>query len=630
MNIAKLEGGLLVWDSESDPPEGKFTTILWRSYSGSSSISSVISLPSIVDLKRIELRDKYLAWIYQLGELKHQGKRVIDHLLLRPNLSYWWMSSLPQKFNIADYSQINDSIKALAFEEIINEIEPKFIVLKSSNVNLINCLESLCCENSLKFDLINKKQSVKYKFRNRVNILFPYVLKAFLYYLWFLVVTMPVWSIRRIIPEGLGEIVFFDFLVHLDRAGLQKKVFASNYWTDLVEKLIEWDIRSNWVHGFFKHKEINTTSKAEKKIKQFNRVWGNQQFHMLLEATLQVKLIYQALHDYIFLFKHMALCKVIKACKPANSKLDLWPLHESYFRDSLYGKESMRNCLRISMIEGIFNVLPKQKMGFYIAENQPWELALISAWRRAGHGFLVGVPHTIIRFWDLRYHFSGNVYKDKKKSAFPMPDILAVNGEISRFNILLSGYDDCKVKDVEALRFIHFKKNRLIKPTPKTSDTLKVLIFGDFTKKTTQKLIDCIETCAENCTKKLLITYKPHPAYQFEPLSTRLLINVVYEGGIKELIDQCDVVFSSTITSASIDAYCADKKVIQMLDGSTFNMSPLIDEIGARFVKNGAELSAALSSIDLSESNSKQNFFNVDEDLRLWKKLIETKLLSQN
>ena len=627
MNIEKLEGGLLVWDSESDPPEGKFTTILWRSYSGSSSISSVISLPSIVDLKRVELRDKYLAWIYQLGELKHQGKRVIDHLLLRPNLSYWWMSSLPQKFNIADHSHINDSIKALAFEEIISEIEPKFVVLRTGNVNLANCLECLCREHSLKFHLFKNEEAVLQKIQKIGNFLLPNALKALTYYLWFLLITVPVWAKRRALPTDLGRIVFFDFLVHLDREGLENGYFISNYWTNLVEKLIKWDISSTWVHGFFRHREINTPSRAEKKVRQFNKAWGNRQFHILLEAAIELKLMFRALCDYTFLLKSMTLCKTIKVSKPINSKLDLWPLHEECFRDSLYGKESMRNCLRISMIEGIFNILPKQSMGLYIAENQPWEIALISAWKRTGHGLLVGVPHTIIRFWDLRYHFVREVYKDKKKSAFPLPDILAVNGEISRSNILLSGYDGEKIVDVEALRFIHLKNNALAK-TKKNypSESIKILIFGDFTKKTTKKLIDCIESCLETCTKKLIVTYKPHPAYQFEPTASKHSINITHKEGIKELIDECDVVFSSTITSAAIDAYCAEKKVIQMLDGSTFNMSPLIDEIGAVFIKNGTELSAVLSDIDLSESNSKPCFFNLDHDLKRWRHLIESGL----
>ena len=59
-------------------------------------------------------------------------------------------------------------------------------------------------------------------------------------------------------------------------------------------------------------------------------------------------------------------------------------------------------------------------------ENQNWERIFLFFWRKNGHGKNIGVKHTTIRYWDLRYF-------DISKNKFfnlPQPDLVAVNGKI--------------------------------------------------------------------------------------------------------------------------------------------------------------------------------------------------------
>src|SRR5687768_15492607 len=106
---------LLVWDSEERPPEGQWTTVLWIGFEMAD--SRAISLARMVDARAEEFRGRYLAWVYELGETVIDGARVVDQLEIRPDFSYWWMTSIAQRFNASDKSRVNDAIKAMALEE---------------------------------------------------------------------------------------------------------------------------------------------------------------------------------------------------------------------------------------------------------------------------------------------------------------------------------------------------------------------------------------------------------------------------------------------------------------------------------------------------------------------------------
>ncbi|MBU0545449.1 MAG: carbohydrate biosynthesis protein, partial [Proteobacteria bacterium] len=87
----------------------------------------------------------------------------------------------------------------------------------------------------------------------------------------------------------------------------------------------------------------------------------------------------------------------------------------------------------------------------------------------------------------------------------------------------------------------------------------------------------------------------------------------------------CDVVFTSNITSAAVDACCAGIPVVQMLDGYTFNMSPLRGLKGVMYVANPIELAKALLNARYRESLVVEPYFYLDGDLPRWMQLLELK-----
>lgn len=84
----------------------------------------------------------------------------------------------------------------------------------------------------------------------------------------------------------------------------------------------------------------------------------------------------------------------------------------------------------------------------------------------------------------------------------------------------------------------------------------------------------------------------------------------VFQEPIVNLLQDADIVYTSNITSAAVDAYCFGIPVISVLDGSSLNMSPLLGMDHVTFVSTPQELSGALQK-DFSISVKERKAFFV-------------------
>lgn len=615
---------LLVWDAEGAPPSGDWTIVLWRQYADSEN-SALISIARLVEQESDELRARYLAWIYDLGEAEIKGKRVLDHLALRPGFSYWWMGSLTQKFNVSGGSLIDDAIKALAFEKLVVARQAATVILISSNRHLAECLQKMCRVKNLACEWRPVKRQVSsLKIRSSYNSL-PCSWQAFIYLAWYVIKAIPLCVHKKsAIPEHAGEVMFIDVLVHLDKRAMTKGCFISNYWTALIEKLSEWQIKSNWLHLYYRHPKVPSSIKAQHLIGRFNKSSEASQFHVLVERSLNFRVLGRAVRDYFRIRRSAAFLGDIDEIRPEGSDLNLWPMHAAEWRDSLCGREAMRNCLRLSLFEEALNCFPAQRIGVYIAENQPWEMALVSAWKAAGHGFLVGAPHTTIRFWDLRYHYDARSYANGKENGLPLPDILAVNGPAARENVLASGYPRERIAEVEALRYLHLLGGRPDNEAERsTRGKMRILICGDFLAETNRRILAWLDIAARSLPDDTVYVFKPHPAFPLNPADYPVLKLKMTQEPLAGLLSDCDVVFTSNITSAAVDAYCSGVPVIQMLDGKTFNVSPLRGLKDVVYVTNPLELAEALSKARDRNCKVAVSYFCLDKALPRWRKLLD-------
>jgi surface carbohydrate biosynthesis protein (TIGR04326 family) len=310
--------------------------------------------------------------------------------------------------------------------------------------------------------------------------------------------------------------------------------------------------------------------------------------------------------------------------QPEGSVVDFWPLFAREWIDSLRGVGAIVSCLQVGCLERAVGRLPPQRLGIYIQENQPWEMALIHAWKVAGHGTLVGVPHTTVRYWDLRYFHDPRSYNRTGRNELPLPDRVAVNGPVAKRAYLDAGYPPDRLVEVEALRYLHLGRRLPERDAaPPENRQLNVLVCGDFLAATNRKMLAWLVEAVRLLPNRMVCRVKPHPAYPMDPDDLALSAVEVVEGPLSQLLIDTDVVFASNITSAAVDAYCQGLSVIQMLDGSTFNVSPLRGLAEVSYVSDARELAEALMNPQRPRRSTPVAYFYLEQSLPRWRELLQ-------
>jgi len=612
----------LIWDNEGDAPDGNWTKILWRDFN-SEAEKSTISVPRLVEEDATPLRERYLAWIYELGEQQIDGKSVREHLQLRPGFSYWWMTLLAEKSSFKT-PRIFDVIRLLALEEILQKKNPQNIILVSGDKIIADTIRSWCIVTQTEFEWrpisINKRSWIK-----RFIPVFPYTLLAFYYLSRYLWKHWPAGKTNQEKAPGTATTSFIDCLIYLKKTAFTKQEFESNYWGDLTQLFKKAKVETNWIHYFTPYDNISTSQEAANLVDGFSRNSSGLQWHTIIDEQLNLRTVLKILRDHLHLVRLSIRLKPIKEFfKPENSQFDFWALYKNDWLQSIRGSTAVLNMIFLNLFEETFRKMPKQEKGVYIQENQSWEIAFVQAWRSAGHGHLIGVPHTTVRYWDIRYFFDPRVYKDNKKNGFPRADQLAINGPAALKMYREGYYPENELVEVEALRYLYLAQgtdDTLQKNKP-SALPLKILVCGDVMWHLTNQMLKWLEQACFHLQPDTTITVKPHP---FCPINSRDypgLKFTVTDAPLVELFTDCNTVFVSNSTSAAVDAYCYKLPVIQVLNGDTFNVSALRGMKGVCYVTNPKELVEALGSLKTSWAAATDNYFCLDTNMPRWQNLL--------
>ena len=143
---------------------------------------------------------------------------------------------------------------------------------------------------------------------------------------------------------------------------------------------------------------------------------------MILDQFLTLKIFSTTLGKWLLSVQFYYLYKkqFSNFWKDNNSEW-LWPIFESDWKNSWVGHVAMQNLIWIFLFDKALSQLPYQRKCLYLQENQNWERIFIYTWKKSGHGQIVGVPHSTISFWDLRYFDS---ITKKYISVYPNPILL--------------------------------------------------------------------------------------------------------------------------------------------------------------------------------------------------------------
>ena len=425
--------------------------------------------------------------------------------------------------------------------------------------------------------------------------------------------------------KSKGDITFFSYLSNLENDVGQKGGFSSNFWGRLPDELSKNHCKTNWLHIFVSDSSHPTAKHGKIKIERFNQMGRGSQVHTALEAFLSWSIAYNTLKDWF------SILKFVKVLEPTISSVDsegvhLWPLYKEEWRSSLRGAPAIMTILNLNLFEAAVGVLPRQRIGVYLYEQQAWEIALIHSWKTEGHGVLVGAQHSTMLDWDMRYFHDPRNYERSNHNDLPMPHMVATNGQAIMEKSLKAGYPKDNLIGVEALRYLYLDILTKGKTTCEftTTGVPRLLVLGDYLESNTKNQMDLLVRTLVSFPLDIVITVKPHPASMIDASDYPEIDIKVTMAPLGDLLEDCDLAYSSSVTSAAVDAYCFDVPVITALDSNALNLSPLRNCDGVYFVSTSEELSEALCSITSRNFGSyeKKDFFTLDSELPRWKKLL--------
>ncbi len=626
--IIKCENSntLLIWDVEGIPDVNYEKIALWRSADCFS--SNMVSIPILLEKNADDLRRRYLEWIYLLGEAKIDSLKVVDILQLRRDFSYWWMTLRVLKCNYSNSLQISNALKLMAFESWLLGNKFTHVKLVTDNSTLELCIKDWCVKEGLLFQCEilpgRKEKKDKLSWPRRIYKILPWNLQALAWLIGYLVQRWPLKGVGlQEWKKSKGTVAFCSYLYNLVPDAIKLGKYESLYWAHLPDSLNYYECKTNWLHIYLKNTLIPNASKAASLIRQFNANSKGEQIHITLDAFLSFRLVFKVIYDWRIMRSKSLRCQNLNFMR-SNALFNLWTLFEEDWLRSINDAEAIRNLLNLNLYEAALKALPLQRVGVYLQENQGWEFALVHVWKAAGHGDLIGSPNASVRFWDLRYFFDYRNYDQNiLNNKLPIPDLVALNGSAAMNTYLSSSYPNEKLIEVEALRYLYLsaynkkfqKKNQLI------NDSLNVLVLGDYILENTHLQLRLLEQTVTQLRIEAVFVFKPHPNCTLNLADYSGLRMIITTEQLSSLMEKCDVAYTSSLTAAAVDAYCAGIPVISVLDNNKLNMSPLRDCSGVVFVSTPNDLSLALRSINLS-SIGKKTFFTLDSSLKLWKKVL--------
>jgi surface carbohydrate biosynthesis protein (TIGR04326 family) len=590
--------------------------LLWNQ--NAENVGDVISLPKYVDDNALVYRTKFLNWLSEFAKTSVHSTTLEEYYRFQRGLSYFWMSNLGQKCNALDSSRINTAIKLFALEDIINIYEIQEVVLISKDSDLVRTLVDFCGLKRIKF--VKHGNLFKYRFKFNLNFI-PKIFLSIVYFIYFIVIR----KLRFKIPDSkLNEssIIFFDIFINVSLKGVSTNPFNSHYWSKLPEFIQKLNIPVTWAHLFFREKSTPNSRIAENKLLGLNQISDTQE-HTILDSYMTIDVITKAWAKYLNIYvKTIFLQNKKRLFRNTNlTSFDFYYIFKEEFFGSLYGIEALRSCLYYFILDKYLSSVSNKKVGFYIQENQPWELMLVCLWKKYNHGNLVGVPHTTVRFWDLRYFFDFGFFKNAVH-LYPVPDYFAVNGLVAKNFFIDSGYPPNKIKEVEALRYLYLKPNIVSKK--ERSGNINLLMCGDFLPSTNIKMILILVELFQMNNLNLNISVKAHPATVI-PKNLFGDITIVYTTEpLSTLVKKFDFVFTSNISSAAVDVYFTNVALIQHLDGEYFNMSPLKGLNDVHFISSSKEMLAILNNELIKSRLDIGDYFYLNDELIKWKAILNS------
>ncbi len=306
-----------------------------------------------------------------------------------------------------------------------------------------------------------------------------------------------------------------------------------------------------------------------------------------------------------------------------NKNFSCWYFLEDELEENFCGTSSLINMYYFYLFEELSKNIIEINKTFFLYENQGWEKSFVFNLKKIKNNTIIGVQHSTVRYWDLRYNINT---KEDKASLFKIfyPDFYAVNGNDSLCKLKAAGYPQGKIKKVEAIRYYNVMKKMNSSIIDKNNIT-SILIAGDYSIESNTNIASLLNRISPKLISKFNFTLKEHPLREMSKL-----LKFQFCKSIKSIdVLRCNHKYAivSNTTSAAVDLYLLGFKLIVIVDKFNVNFSPLKGNKDIIFLYDHNLLSNYLHKLDKLDKidtmiDEKKNFFYYSSNYDLWNTLI--------
>lgn len=598
----KLDIPMMVWASDVPAPQDA-PVILWNSYTIEGLHSGSISLPRYIEDNAEKVRARLLGFLYEARFVEVHGQTLESALVLPQGLSSWWLT-FPSLKQWGQRQSIPLACRFIALEMIVGPAALPSVAFVSDDRSLTRLWDRV----------VHQKVHISHRLAQRFMVRSIHPLRA-------IGSALRYWYHSRPLKAGFdsgrptdnSDIAVFDYLSN-DIHNSHTDSYRSPYWGALT------DISPSrqWFHVFPRNIEINSVRKTNALVDQLNRESHDR--HTLFLGHVGPKDLMAIGRSFLQQVRvHNQYRQPLKNLRSDNSCLELWNVFENEWDDSVTGSTAIRHLILLHTTDRLVRKMPKFKKLYYLMENQPWEVCLTYCVRNRDKGKLIGVAHSTIRFWDLRY------FSDPRENsvldpglAKPHPDRILVNSRLAEILLYENGFPEHAIGVVEALRYTYLEDLRSIDPSFRST----AVLLGDFLDHANTSLLTMFRAAYSQLESKPALLIRSHPIC---PLSDEQLGDLkIYlsDQSLPELLKVASLVITTAASSSAAESAALGIPTAVVLDGRTLNYSPFRGSNEVQTIENAHQLAAFLASSARIQMSVPSSIFVLDAGYPRWRREI--------
>jgi surface carbohydrate biosynthesis protein (TIGR04326 family) len=278
------------------------------------------------------------------------------------------------------------------------------------------------------------------------------------------------------------------------------------------------------------------------------------------------------------------------------------------------------------LFDSVAKVLPANPWGLFISENQPYELALISAWKRNQKKTRVlAHQHSTLRALNLRLFYDARVFKTTEAEKPPIADKLGLNSPNAYSLLKESQHPIEGITKIEALRYWSLTgRYGSEKKAAPISDRTLLVVTGYLDHETKFQLKLLHEAANQNGLadyKKIIIkNHTDLPVEKFLKILKPRFQFTMTSQPLNELWSIADTLFCSNSTTVAVEAGYLGIPVIITGPENCFNLNPLYGLSSVNYVTNSEMLCGELENP--TDIYIPEDYFYLDNKMTLWKDLL--------